>query len=145
MFYERTMHFTCQKKGPPLPPQLKLSVLVPPERHALLHLRCGRISTSIFRLLIMYIYIYVCFLPRNIYINICIIIVSVWNKFAENRSMPFGAYAGKIVPKKNVNDHVAEFKATTSCYVWNSVHMPHWIVEKPIASTTFAVHFWLWL
>ena len=30
-----------QKKGPP--PQLKLTVLVPPERHALLHLRCGRI------------------------------------------------------------------------------------------------------
>ena len=30
------------KKG--TPPQLKLTVLVPPERHALLHLRCGRIS-----------------------------------------------------------------------------------------------------
>ena len=30
------------KKGTP-PPQLKLTVLVPPERHALLHLRCGRI------------------------------------------------------------------------------------------------------
>ena len=29
------------KKVPP--PQLKLTVLVPPERHALLHLRCGRI------------------------------------------------------------------------------------------------------
>ena len=29
------------KKG--TPPQLKLTVLVPPERHALLHLRCGRI------------------------------------------------------------------------------------------------------
>ena len=31
------------KKGTPPPPQLKLTVLVPPERHALLHLRCGRI------------------------------------------------------------------------------------------------------
>ena len=31
------------KKCPP--PQLKLTVLVPPERHALLHLRCGRIFT----------------------------------------------------------------------------------------------------
>ena len=30
------------KKGTP-PPQLKLTVLVPPERHALLHLRCGRV------------------------------------------------------------------------------------------------------
>ena len=30
------------KKGHP-PPQLKLTVLLPPERHALLHLRCGRI------------------------------------------------------------------------------------------------------
>ena len=30
------------KKGTP-PPQLKLTALVPPERHALLHLRCGRI------------------------------------------------------------------------------------------------------
>ena len=39
VFYERTMHFTCKKN----PPQLKLTVLVPPERHALLHLRCGRI------------------------------------------------------------------------------------------------------
>ena len=34
------------KKGTP-PPQLKLTVLVPPERHALLHLRCGRISAAI--------------------------------------------------------------------------------------------------
>ena len=34
------------KKGTP-PPQLKLTVLVPPERHALLHLRCGRISPSL--------------------------------------------------------------------------------------------------
>ena len=33
------------KKGTPPPPQLKLTVLVPPERHALLHLRCGRILT----------------------------------------------------------------------------------------------------
>ena len=33
--------FTCRKRPPP---QLKLTVLVPPERHALLHLRCGRIS-----------------------------------------------------------------------------------------------------
>ena len=30
------------KHGAP-PPQLKLTVLVPPERHAFLHLRCGRI------------------------------------------------------------------------------------------------------
>ena len=33
------------KKGTPPPPQLKLTVLVPPKRHALLHLRCGRICT----------------------------------------------------------------------------------------------------
>ena len=32
--------FYLQKK---VPPQLKLTVLMPPERHALLHLRCGRI------------------------------------------------------------------------------------------------------
>ena len=37
--------FYLQKKGTP-PPQLKLTVLVPPERHALLHLRCGRISRT---------------------------------------------------------------------------------------------------
>ena len=35
------------KKGTP-PPQLKLTVLVPPERHALLHLRCGRILGGFF-------------------------------------------------------------------------------------------------
>ena len=40
LFYERTMHFTCKKT---CPPQLKLTVLAPPERRALLHLRCGRI------------------------------------------------------------------------------------------------------
>ena len=36
--FERTMHSTCKKR---CPPQLKLTVLVPPERHAFLHLRCG--------------------------------------------------------------------------------------------------------
>ena len=40
------------KKGTP-PPQLKLTVLVPPERHALLHLRCGRISFIIDSLIVL--------------------------------------------------------------------------------------------
>ena len=34
----------AKKRDPP--PQLKVTVLVPPERHALLHLRCGRISRT---------------------------------------------------------------------------------------------------
>ena len=40
--YKPWMSHGPEQSNPP-PPQLKLTVLVPPERHALLHLRCGRI------------------------------------------------------------------------------------------------------
>ena len=40
LFYEHTMHFTC--KNVPFRAKTDL-LLVPPERHAPLHLRCGRI------------------------------------------------------------------------------------------------------
>ena len=37
------MNVPCILPAKKAPPPLKLTVLVPPERHALLHLRCGRI------------------------------------------------------------------------------------------------------